>query len=264
MAEGIISEITKKTIVDQVREGIRPDGRRNDEIRRVKITTGVIENAHGSAMVELGMTKVLAGVKLEPGEPYPDRLDEGVLSTGAELTPLASPDFEVGPPDPYSVEVARVVDRAIRESEMISTKKLCITAGEKVWMVYLDVYALDMDGNLFDSGVLAGAAALLTTKMPKMEGDEVVAGETAGPLCLENLAVSVTYAKIGSTIVVDPTVAEESVMDARLTLGISEDEKICSLQKGGPAGFDFAEIDRMVEDSFGHAAQLRKRLRELG
>ncbi len=60
------------------------------------------------------------------GTPFADTPDKGVLSTNAELIPMGSPNFEAGPPDEHSIELARVVDRGIRESEMIDLEKMCI------------------------------------------------------------------------------------------------------------------------------------------
>jgi exosome complex component RRP42 len=258
----VVSEISKKTILDLVENNTRLDGRTIDQFRKAKITTGIIPNAQGSALVELGLTKVLAGVKLAVGTPYPDKLEDGVLSTGAEMAPIASPDFEKGPPSAKSVEFARVVDRVIRESEIIDTKKLCIKPREKVWMLYVDLYTLDMDGNLIDAGVLAGMAALLTAKMPKYdpETDSVDYETLEGPVPVKGKAIGVTHAKIGTKLIVDPTEEEEEVMSCRFTVGVNEEGEVCAIQKGGVAGFTDEEIIRMIEASVKHAAELRELL----
>lgn len=260
----IVSDITRKTLEELVAADSRLDGRKNSEFRKAKITTGLIPNAQGSALVELGLTKILAGVKLAVGTPYPDKLDEGVLATGAEMSPIASPEFERGPPSQESVEFARVVDRVIRESETIDTKKLCIEAGKKVWMLNLDLYTLDMDGNLIDAGVLAGMAALLTAKMPKYDpATEKVDFETLeGPVPISGRPIGVTHCKLGGKMIVDPTVAEESVMGGRFTVGITDEGEICALQMGGSCGFSSQEIERMISEAKRHTLELRKLLPE--
>ena len=48
-----------------------------------------------------------------------------------ELVPFASPMFESGPPREDAIELARVVDRGIRHSEIVDKKKLCITPGKE-------------------------------------------------------------------------------------------------------------------------------------
>ena len=123
----------------------RIDMRKLDEYRKVKVELGISKNAEGSAKVTLGETVVLAGVKLDVGEPFPDNPDEGSIIVNTELSPIASPDFELGPPDAQSIELARVVDRGIRESNAIDFKKLCIKEGEKAWTVFIDLYSFNDD-----------------------------------------------------------------------------------------------------------------------
>jgi exosome complex component RRP42 len=112
-------------------EAKRVDGRELTEFREFKVEQGVIEKAEGSARVWLGNSDVLVGVKVETGEPFSDTPNEGVMTVNAELVPLASPTFEPGPTDESSIELARIVDRGIRESKAIDNQKLCIEAGKK-------------------------------------------------------------------------------------------------------------------------------------
>lgn len=258
----LFSELTRRAVLDMAADGERMDGRAIDEMRNVDIQTGVIKNAGGSALVALGNTKVLAGIKLGLGNPFPDRPNEGALSTGAELSPLASSEFEAGPPSPEAVEVARVTDRIIRESETLDLKKLCITPGERVWSVFMDIYTLDMDGNLFDASSLACMAALLTTTMPKLEVEKedkykVIYEEQAGPLPLTCRPVGVTHAKLGNTIVVDPTDLEEKIMGSRMTFGLKDENTICAIQKGNVGFLTDGEVESIVERSFAKAKALR-------
>ena len=123
----------------------RLDGRGLTDYRPIQIETGIIEKAEGSARVRLGKTEVMVGIKIDIGEPYSDRPNEGVLTTSAEFVPLASPEFEAGPPGEDSVELARVVDRGIRESKAIDLEKLCVIPGKKVFIVFIDIYVLNHD-----------------------------------------------------------------------------------------------------------------------
>src|SRR3989338_5346357 len=150
-------------------KGAREDGRDFLEYRKpIKIEYGVSsKSAEGSARVTIGDTEVVAGVKLEVGEPFPDTPDEGVLMVGAELLPLSNPEFESGPPSIDSIELARIIDRGIRESKCIDFSKLCIKKGEKVWMVFIDIYPINDSGNLFDAASLAALAALKDAKFPE-------------------------------------------------------------------------------------------------
>jgi len=158
--------IKRDYLANLAEQGKRADGRRFDEYRNIEIETNIISKAEGSARVKIGNTQVIAGIKMDAGEPYSDSPESGVMTTAAELIPLASPDFESGPPRENAIELARVVDRGIRESEVIELDKLCIEPGEKVWIVFIDIHIIDYDGNLFDAASLAALAALMTTKVP--------------------------------------------------------------------------------------------------
>jgi len=58
-----------------------------------------LRKTEGSALVKIGDTEVIAGVKMSIDKPYEDTPDQGNLIVNVELLPLASPTFEPGPPD---------------------------------------------------------------------------------------------------------------------------------------------------------------------
>nr|MDO8135219.1 exosome complex protein Rrp42 [Candidatus Njordarchaeum guaymaensis] len=259
MEQRVISEIERNYVLSIVSKGKRVDNRGFEDIREVKIETDVIKKAEGSALVTMGDTKVMVGVKVDIGAPFPDTPDRAVLTVNAEFTAGASPLFEPGPPDEEAIELARVVDRGIRESESVDLKKLCLIPGKKVWVIFVDVYVLDHSGNLFDASELGAMASLLTTKIPKavVEEEEVKLESEKEPLPMKDASVSVTFAKIGNHILVDPTVEEESVMECRLTLATNREGHIVAAQKGGVGTFTSQEILKAVEITGRKAAKLR-------
>ncbi|MDR3063859.1 MAG: exosome complex protein Rrp42 [Methanobrevibacter sp.] len=232
----IIPEITRESITHIINENKRVDGRALDEYRNIEVENNVISKAEGSARVKIGKTQVIVGIKPTIGEPFGDKPNLGVLMTNAEMLPMADPKFEAGPPSEASVELARVVDRAIRESEIVDLERLCIKEGKKVWMLFIDLHIIDFDGNLFDAATLAVVSALSTTKLPKatFENDEVVLNEEETEnLVLREKVVMSTFVKIGDKMVLDPALDEESILKARISIGITESGKICAMQKGG-------------------------------
>ncbi len=260
MTSPVIARVKKKRIAELVSHGKRLDERGLTDYRKVQVETGVIEKAEGSARVRLGKTEVMVGIKIEVGEPFSDVPNEGVLTVNAELVPLASPSFEPGPPDENSIELARVVDRGIRESKAIDLAKLCIEPGKKVFIVFIDVYVLNYDGNLIDTSALAALAALLNTKLFNYEVKEdevqIKPGYTALPI--RNHPIAVTFAKINDKLVVDPWLEEEQVMEARLTITTEKDGKICALQKGGTGHFRIPQILEAAKIAQQKATEMRK------
>jgi exosome complex component RRP42 len=260
----VVETIKRNQIVELLAQGKRLDGRGLDEFRKLEIKTGVIEKANGSAMVTLGNTKVLAGVKVDKGVPFPDTPDKGLLIVGAEVLPMAAAYLEAGPPDESAIELARVVDRGVRESEMIDVSSLCIKPGKWVYSVFVDVNILNVDGNLFDATSYAVVSALLTAKMPRfvLEGDTVKDTGERVPLPVHKIPVSVTIANINNTLVLDPTEEEEAVMDARITLDTEDEGNLCAGQKGEPGSFTPEQILTAAEWSINRGREVRQKIKE--
>ena len=259
----LVTRVRSKQIEQLIEKGKRLDGRGLADYREIKIEQGVIEKAEGSARVLLGKTEILVGIKVETGTPFPDTPNDGVLTVNAELVPLASPDFEPGPPDENSIELARIVDRGIRESEAIDTEKLCIEAGKQVFVVFVDVYVLNHDGNLIDASALAAVAALMNTKMPNYEvkNGEVVIKQGYTPLPMKSQPITVTLGKINNKLIVDPWLEEEQVMDSRISIAFNEEGNICAMQKGGSGYFTQQQILEAMKLAHEKAAELRKNMK---
>ncbi len=258
MSNDPVSQLRKRHVSQLAKIGERVDGRKPFEVRSFEARIGEIDTAEGVAELDLGKTKVMAGVKVNTGEPYDDNDEGGVLITNVELKPLASPDFENGPPRQESIEISRVIDRGIRESGAINFNELVV--GEEVWIMFLDIHVLDYDGNVFDAGSIASLLALMNTKLPFIENK---VGDKDMPLKLSKHPVSVTFVKVGESILADPNAEEERVADARLTVTTTEDGRICSVQKGLKGSFSFDEINRCVEKSLDIAGDIRENIRKL-
>jgi len=256
MKRTIIPEIRRELIYKLAQRGCREDDRSLDLMREIKFQLKPIGTAEGSARLQLGKTDVLVGVKAQPGEPYPDKPDQGVLMTGCELKPMAHPGFESGAPSDESVEIARVVDRGIRESDMIDLGKLCIEPGKKVWILNLDIQAINYDGNLFDAATMASLLALHGTVIP---ASRFGLGKDT-PLPVESWPVTVTFIKLKDIMMVDPTLMEELAANARLTVSLDENGHIRAMQKGLKGALTYDEVGRALDTAQKLTLDLRSRL----
>ncbi|MBI2499215.1 exosome complex protein Rrp42 [Candidatus Woesearchaeota archaeon] len=259
MSNGIVTS----HIINLIDKDSRLDGRKLDQFRDIKIEYGVsAKSAEGSALVKIGKTEVVAGIKMEVGEPYPDRLDEGTIIANVELLPLSSGEFESGPPTIKSIELARsVVDRGLRESKAIDFKKLTIKKGEKVWTILIDAYSINDDGNLADAIGLATLAAIKDAKFPKYDEKEEKIDykeKTKKGIELKELPIPVTVLKIKNKFILDPTLDEENAMGARLTVTTVEDGRICALQKGGISPLTPEDTEKIIELATKKGKELRK------
>ncbi|MEM3241805.1 MAG: exosome complex protein Rrp42 [Conexivisphaerales archaeon] len=261
----IISNLRKDQILKSISEGKHIDGRELSKQRSLEIVPGIIEKAEGSASVKLGDTHVIAGIKVEVGTPFPDTPSEGILIVNAEIFPTASEYQEPGPPDEDSIELARVVDRGIRESKMVDFSKLVIEPAKQVYVIYVDIGVLGMGGNLFDASSYAAVAALMTSSFNvyRIDGDIPVKTDEKMAMPITDFAVSLTFAKIGGSIVIDPTWEEEGIMDARLTAVYDNDGRICAMQKGGSGGLKIDDVFQMVDLGKAKYLDIRKKIVEM-
>lgn len=248
----VVEHLKRDQMLEVVSKGKRLDGRGLLDMRPISIEIGFIEKANGSAKVRLGNTEVIAGVKIQTGKPFDDTPDKGLLIVTAEVLPVASAYAEPGPPNEEAIELARVVDRGVRESGMIDLSKLCLVEGKTVLAVFVDISVLNVGGNLFDAASYAAISALVSAKMPKYsvtkEGEVKDTGKIVA-LPTKLIPVSITMAVIDDTIIVDPTLEEEAVMTARITLTSADKGILCAGQKGCAGGFSTEQITFAADTS---------------
>jgi exosome complex component RRP42 len=250
---------------DLISKGKRLDGRALDEMRPLEIELDIIKKADGSARVKLGDSEVVAGIKVETGEPFEGLENKGALIMSAEVLPTASPHIEPGPPDEDTIELARVVDRGIRESEMLDLDKLVLVPGKIVYTIFVDCSVINTDGNLLDATSYAVVSALLTCKLPVFEiqdGKVVDTGKTQDPP-LTTIPVSITQVRIGDTIILDPRAEEEACMNARITITTNSNSDYAAIQKGFTGGFTREQIKKAAETARIKGEQVRAKLQEL-
>lgn len=261
MSEEVTTEILQTHILDLASSGKRLDGRGTDDYRAVSLERGFVSTADGSCLAHIGETMVLAGIKLEPGKPFPDTPNAGVLTTNAELIPLSSPTFEPGPPQPGAIEVSRVVDRAIRAAETVDLAALCVTPGEKCWTCYVDLHVLAHAGNLIDTALLAAVTALSRATVP---AKRFGIAEEDYPLAIHHWPIESTFVRLGDAIVVDPSFDEERAAQGRVTVATDESGRVVAMQKGLIGAFSPDDIRSLVRRAFVHGDKMREAVRRNG
>jgi exosome complex component RRP42 len=261
----IVEHLRKQQMWDAISKGRRLDGRNLDEVRPIHIELDIIEKANGSARVKLGNSEVVAGVKVETGEPFEGLENKGALILSAEVLPTASPYSEPGPPDEETIELARVVDRGIRESQMIDLDKLVLVPGKIVYTIFVDCSVINADGNLFDATSYAVVSALISSKLPvfEVQDDKVVdTGKRQDPP-ITTIPVSITSVRIGDVVIFDATAEEEACMDARITLTTNSNGHYTAIQKGSTGAFTIEQIRKIADIARIKGEKIRTKLKEL-
>ncbi|KAH9482180.1 Exosome complex component RRP43 [Psilocybe cubensis] len=224
-----------------VSERVRPDARLFGEGRGVSVDVGSISTADGSALVRMGETTVVCGVKAEIAEPELDRESLGFLVPNLDLTAMCSPKFKPGPPTEEAQVLSDRLNHALITSNFVSLESLCIHPGKAVWVLYVDATCVNYDGNAFDATLLAMVAALRNTTLPQATYDP----ETNRTVCSRRLPrvplqlakstpISTSFGIFDSKyVLLDPTAFEEPLLDTSLSIVLGDEGDIVSVAQVG-------------------------------
>ena len=140
--------------------GIRSDGRKVNETRKVTIKAGVLKNANGSAYIEFGGNKILAGV-FGPRDVHPKHMsnpDTGILRVRYHMEPFSVGERKKPAPSRRAIEISKVIKEALEPAVML--EKFPRTAVD----VFLEV--LQADGGTRCAALDAASVALADAGIP--------------------------------------------------------------------------------------------------
>lgn len=125
-----------------------------------------IHTADGSAIVKLGNTTVICGIKAELAEPKAKEPEHGYIVPNMELLPMCSSKFRPGAPTEEAQVIGHTLDGILKNCTCFDLKKLCVAKDKLVWVLYCDVVCLNYDGSALDAAVVALMAALKALTLP--------------------------------------------------------------------------------------------------
>jgi exosome complex component RRP41 len=141
-------------------EGKRIDGREKDEMRETTMEAGVLTEADGSAMVEVGNTRVVASV-FGPQDLHPKHLiesDRAVIKMRYNMAPFSVDDRMSPGPNRRATEIGLVAKRALEPAlEMEKFPKTGIDISMEI---------IESDGGTRAAGITAASLALADAGMP--------------------------------------------------------------------------------------------------
>jgi exosome complex component RRP41 len=141
-------------------DGKRVDGREKDEMRETRMEADVLSEADGSAMVEVGNTRVIASV-FGPQDLHPKHLiesDRAVIKMRYNMAPFSVDDRMSPGPNRRATEIGLVAKRALEPAlEMEKFPKTGIDISMEV---------VESDGGTRAAGITAASLALADAGMP--------------------------------------------------------------------------------------------------
>lgn len=252
-----------------VKEDTRPDGRELGEIRKITLDVGSIHTANGSALVQLGNTTVVCGIKAELTKPTADQPGTGIVVPNVELPPLCASHFKSGPPSEHAQTLSKFLDELIKTCDMIDLEKLCVCRDKLVWVLFCDIICLNYDGNLKDACVVALVASLRNAVLAEVKYDEESEKVTTNPeskikVVVRKSPVSTTFVLFDSTyLLVDPTYKEELITDSELTVVTDELSNVCQLYRPGGIPLSEERIEKCIERAIENGKKIQILLNEI-
>ncbi|KAK6173596.1 hypothetical protein SNE40_017017 [Patella caerulea] len=246
---------------------VRPDGRELGECRSTVVNIGSITTAEGSALVKLGNTTVICGIKAELANPKADEPKNGYIVPNVELSPMCSAQFRPGAPGEQAQVLSQFVVDVLQNSECVNLQDLCIVSGKLVWMLQCDMICLDYDGNVADACVLSLVSALKNTCLPKVTvNEETQAIETddkiTNNLKVQTTPVSTTFAIFDDHfVIVDPTIEEETLATGIITI-VTKEKKLCMVHKPGGTPLKDSQIQLCIDRAIERSGQATKLIDE--
>ncbi|MDH7564447.1 MAG: exosome complex exonuclease Rrp41 [Candidatus Bathyarchaeota archaeon] len=198
------------------KKGLRLDGRKPDELRPIKIEVGVISNADGSAYIEQGKNKVLAGI-YGPREVHPKHLalpDRMVLKCRYHMAPFSVQERKSPAPSRREIELSKVIRESLEPAIFVEYYPRT--------MVDIFVEVLQADGGTRCASITAAALALADAGIP-----------------MRDIVVACAAGKAGDTIVLDLMDEEDKYGTADVPVALMPNlNAVTLLQMDGILSYD--------------------------
>jgi ribonuclease PH len=188
---------------------VRPDGRAVDQLRRITITPGYSKHAEGSALIEVGDTRVLCMVSVEERVPqFLKGKGEGWVTAEYGMLPRATTtrtprETGKGGPSGRTHEIQRLIGRSLRA--VVDLKAL----GERTLWVDCDV--IQADGGTRTAAITGSFVALVDAlrRLRKSSSAE---------LPLRDFVAATSVGKVNGLILLDLAYTEDSTADVDMNI----------------------------------------------
>lgn len=219
---------------------LRDDGRKNDELREIKITRDVNIYAEGSVLIEFNNTKVLCTASISEKVPsFIKGSGKGWITAEYSMLPRATEERNTresskGKLSGRTMEIQRLIGRALRAS--IDLEKL----GEHSIIVDCDV--LQADGGTRTTSITGGFIALAIAIKKMLEKGLI----SENPIISNVAAISV--GKINNEILLDLKYSEDSIADVDMNVVKNKNGEYVEIQGTGEnSTFNRDEFNKFLD-----------------
>lgn len=230
----------------------RVDGRKNDELRPVKIIKDFIPQAEGSALIELGNTKVICTATIENKVPYfLEGSGQGWVTAEYAMIPRATHQRskrERGKVGGRTQEIQRLIGRSLR----------CIVDMDKIpeISILIDTDVISADGGTRTASI-TGAYIALYQALRKM-----VEEGTISEVPINDSLAATSVGIVKGNILLDLNYSEDSKAEIDMNVVMTGKGEFVEIQATGEkksfSGKELNELINMAKKGINKLVEIQK------
>ena len=220
----------------------RQDGRKNDEIRNIKITRKYISHADGSVFIEMGNTRIVCTATVEEKvPPFLRGKGKGWITAEYDMIPGSTPrriirPQAVGRINGRTHEIQRLIGRSLRAAIDLNM------IGERT--IWIDCDVIEADGGTRTASITGSFIALFDCLQGMIES------ETIKEMPIESFVAAISVGIVEGEILTDLCFIEDS--NAEVDMNVVSNSKgnlieVQSTAEGAP--FSREQFDQMLGDA---------------
>jgi len=214
--------------MELIKDGIRIDGRKKDELRDIKIEADVLKRADGSAYVEWGMNKVYAAV-YGPRELFPRflrRSDKAILQCKYNMASFSVEERKRPGPDRRSVEISKVTRGAL--------EPVVLTENFPESVINVNIEVVQAEAGTRCAGITCASVALADAGIPMKDlVPACAAGKISGEIVLDLCKEEDNFGESDLPIAMVPRTGGISLLQMDGLMTVEELEEALNLAKKG-------------------------------
>jgi ribonuclease PH len=237
---------------------MRPDGRKNNEIRNIKVTRNFISTAEGSVLISMGNTRVVCTATIEDKvPPFLKDQRKGWITAEYSMLPRATKmrtvrESTVGRISGRTHEIQRLIGRALRSVVDLSA------LGEKT--IWVDCDVLEADGGT-RTAAITGAFICLSDALKYALRNGLIEKTP-----IKDYLAAISVGVVNSEPVIDLCYLEDSIAEVDMNIVMTGSGKFVEIQgtaEGKP--FSKSTLDKLIklaEEGINSLINLQKKLAE--
>lgn len=217
-------------------DGLRLDGRALNEMRPIKIETGVVDRADGSAFIEWGANKIIVAVYVREAYPkHAQNIDRAIVKARYNMSGYSVEERKRPGPDRRTMEISKVVSEALSSAIVL----------EKLPRAEVDVFIQVLEA---DAG----------TRIASLTASSVAVADAGVPM--RDLVVGCTAGKVDGKVVLDLSKDEDNFGQADIPMAIlPRTGKVVLLQLDGDVTEEeFNEATSMMMNAMPRISELQR------